>query len=138
MKIMQRKFIATSIRDFLNESAKAGEIDIELFCEENGLTFKPNRKITQLWEDYNWEDLYNLYDEDYMSKENQTDVQIKDIIFSQKNANEIDQSYINEKPVLICVLKNKKYLLDGNHRTIKRFMNGEKTINAYIVYYDDL
>ena len=136
---MERKrFIATSIRDFLNESAKAGEIDVELFCEENGLTFKPNRKITQLWEDYNWEDLYDLYDEDYMDKENQTIVPIKDIVFSQKHVSKIDQSYENEKPVLICVLKNKKYLIDVNHRAIKSVMNNESSINAYIVHYSDL
>ena len=73
-----------------------------------------------------------------MDKENQTNVEIKDIIFSQKYVNEIDLSYTNEKPILICVLKNKKYLLDGNHRVIKSFMNNESTINAYIIYYSDL
>lgn len=127
--------IITDIKDFLQESKK---IDIELFCKENGLIFKPNKKITQLWEDYNWEDLYNLYDEDYMSKEFQTDLPINQIIFSQKYINEIRQSHINEKPILICILKNKKYLIDGNHRIIKKFMNNEKTINTYIIYYDDL
>jgi len=87
---------------------------------------------------YNWEDLYDLYDEDYMDKENQTIVQIKDIVFSQKHVSKIDQSYENEKPVLICVLKNKKYLIDGNHRVIKSAMNNESSINAYIVHYSDL
>jgi hypothetical protein len=134
----RKRFIAISIRDFFNESIINSEIDVELFCNKNGFIFKPNKKITQIGHDYNWEDLYELYGEDYMDKENQEIVEIKDIIFSQKYVNEIDLSHSNEKPILICVLKNKKYLLDGNHRVIKSFMNNESTINAYIIYYSDL
>lgn len=135
---MDKKFIATNIIDYLKERSETNGIDVELFCKENSLTFKPNKKINQLGHDYNWEDLYDLYDEDYMNRDNQINVEIKDIIFSQKYVNKIDKSYINDRPILICVLKNKKYLLDGNHRVIKSFMNNDNTINAYIIYYSDL
>jgi len=118
--------------------AAKDEISVKEFCLENDLIFKENKKITQLNIDYNWDDLYDLYDEDYMNVEFQTNVNIKDLIFSQEYVSKLNLSHINKKPILICVLNGKKYIIDGYHRVLTNFYNGKTSINSYIIHYDDL
>ena len=121
-----------------NGQTNESEISVKKICLENGLIFKENKKITQLNIDYNWDDLYDLYEEDYMNTKFQTIVNIKDLIFSQEYVSKINLLHINEKPILICVLNGKKYIIDGYHRVLTNFYNGKKNINSYIIYYDDL